>query len=300
MLAAVFAVDGVEVELQAEVVGQVAAGSDVAVPQLASAGREGGALLQGGPPFARNRRADEVDHPADVVRAVLHGGAAADDVDAIDGRQGQRKQRKAGLPIRCEGHGNAVGKRLDASAAALVQATHGNLRQGAGAGLVEDLHAGDALQRIIDAAHTAFLQVRFGDYAAATGVGAQRFLAGRRQHIALDDQRRQRAHIVPGLAGEHADIAVGELETQAGTRQQNAQCFLRAVLATQRRRFAAFEQIAGNQQVQATRLAERDQRFAQRPRRNVEAAARLADRNGFAIATVGRLCGKRNGTAESQ
>ncbi|MCY1405669.1 hypothetical protein D9M71_209140 [compost metagenome] len=91
VLAAVLAVEGVEIELQGETVGDPAAGADVAVEQLATAGGEGDALLQGGFPLLGNRRADEVDHPADVVRAVLYGGAAAHHVDALDGGQGLRE-----------------------------------------------------------------------------------------------------------------------------------------------------------------------------------------------------------------
>ncbi|MNC18985.1 hypothetical protein D3C75_669070 [compost metagenome] len=188
VLAAVLAVEGVEIELQGETVGDPAAGADVAVEQLATAGGEGDALLQGGFPLLWDRRADEVDHPADVVRAVLHRGAAAHHVDALDGGQGLREQRQAGLPVGAEGQRNAVGQCLHAAAAAFVQAAHGQLRQHAGAGLVEDLHPRHPLQGIVQTAHAGLLEILRLDHAAAAGVGAHFLVAGPAQHVALDDE----------------------------------------------------------------------------------------------------------------
>ncbi|MCY1413298.1 hypothetical protein D9M71_287260 [compost metagenome] len=187
MLAAVLAGNRVEVQLQAEVVGQVAAGAQVGIEQLAAGGGEGGAFLQRGLPLARDRRADEVDHAADVVRPVLHGGAATHHIDAVQGRQGHREQRQTGLPIgrQCQRH--AVGQGLDSPAAAFIQATHGDLRQGAGAGFVEDLYPGYALQGIVDASYARCLELGRIHHATAAGVGAYLFVAGTAQHIALDD-----------------------------------------------------------------------------------------------------------------
>ena len=186
MLATVFAADGVDVQLQAEVVGQAAAGAHVAVVQLAPAGREGDALLQGGFPLLGDRPADEVDHAADVVRSVLHGGTATHDVDAIDRCQGLREQRQAGLAIGRQGQRDAIGERLHAATAAFRKPAHGQLRQYAGTGLVENLYPRDPRQGVIQAAHAGLLQLLGLDHAAATGIGAYFFFAGAAQHIALD------------------------------------------------------------------------------------------------------------------
>ena len=189
MLATVLATDGVDVQLQAEVVGQAPTGAQVAVVQLAPAGREGDTLLQGGFPLIRNWPADEVDHAADVVRSVLHGRAATHDVDAIDRRQGLRKQRQAGLAIGRQGQRDAIGERLDAAAATFRKPAHGQLRQYPGTGLVEDLHPWDPRQRVIQATHAGLLQFVSLDHAAAAGIGAYLFVTGTTKHIPLDDER---------------------------------------------------------------------------------------------------------------
>ncbi|MNQ58759.1 hypothetical protein D3C85_729750 [compost metagenome] len=152
-------------------------------------GIERSAFLQGGFPFPGNRFADEVDHAADVVRAVLHGGATAHDIDPVDGRQGHREQRQPGLAIRREGKRNAIGQGLHPAAAAFIQAAYGNLRQGAGAGFVEDFYARHPLQGIVDATHAGLVQVGFLDHRATAGVG-ENFRIGRAtEHVATDHHR---------------------------------------------------------------------------------------------------------------
>ncbi|MNO98397.1 hypothetical protein D3C76_901420 [compost metagenome] len=186
MFAAVFAAQGVYVQLQAEVIGEVATGAQVGVPQLTTTGVERGLLLQRGFPFVRDRLTDEVDHPADVVRTVLHRCSPTHDVDTVDGGHGHREQRQAGLAIGCQCQWNTVRQSLDTAAAALVQAAYGNLRQGPGAGFIEDLDPWHMLQRIVQAAVAGLFQVGRIDHAAATGVGAYVLVAGSTEHVALN------------------------------------------------------------------------------------------------------------------
>ncbi|MNE66203.1 hypothetical protein D3C80_1617380 [compost metagenome] len=136
--------------------------------------------------MGRDGRADEIDHTANVVWPVLHGGATAHDVDAVQGRQGHREQRQAGLAVGRQCQRDAIGQGLDSPTAAFVQAAHGNLRQGAGAGFVEDLYPRHTLQGIVHAPYAGRFQLGGVNHAAAAGVGAHLLVAGAAQDIALD------------------------------------------------------------------------------------------------------------------
>ena len=211
VLATVFTAQGVDIQLQAEVVGQVTTGAQIGVPQLAPARVECSPLLQSGLPLTRNRLADEVDDPANVVRAVLHRCAPAHDINTIDRGHGHWKQRQARLAVRCQCQRDAIGQSLDPAAAALIEPAYRNLRQGAGAGFVKNLDPGDPLQSVVQTADAGFFQIAGIDDTTTTGVSTHVLIAGCAENVPLNRH---------GCQFQTADG--GLLSSQGG--MANAQC----------------------------------------------------------------------------
>lgn len=194
MRAPVLAIGAIGIDLHPEMIGEISTAAERTVLQELALAAGGDLVRQRGAPRARDLLADQVDHPAHVVRSVLHGRTATHDVDAVDLVQPHREQRQAGLPIRGQRQWNAVFEHLHATAAAFVQAAQHQLRQRAGAGFVEDLDARHALQSIVQRTVAAIAQLLAVDHLAAAGVTLHIVGFGAPEQAALHLDRIQRAN----------------------------------------------------------------------------------------------------------
>ncbi|MNO72524.1 hypothetical protein D3C76_634750 [compost metagenome] len=251
-------------------------------PATMLGGFQGGGQLGRG--LLRDRPGNEVDHPADVLRAIAHGTGATHHVDAVEVARGNRRHRQLRLAIGREGGRDAVDQHRGAWRQARSQPANTHVqRQVAAAGAVGvlHLHTRDAAQDVAHV-HRALLHHRLAaHHGARAGVVLHHALLGIAQpvthHLDVGGRQLQAAGgegaIGLGRLDHHG--ALGHLVGQAAALQQLLQRLLGRQLAGHRRGLLAGHQLGAEEQLQVGLLAQLVQRRSQGLGLDLDGAAGL-------------------------
>ncbi len=172
----------------------------------------------------RNGAGAEVDDAAHVLWAVAHRAAAAHHVDRFDVGQAGRCERQLWLAIRRHRQRHAVQQYGRARRVAPGQAAHADVqrdRAAGRAGVVGDLHAGDAAHGIADAGCATGLDALAVDHRARAGEALDAVMQAGAQPAAgnLDAVQRGGAVLGEGTGGREQAQGEGGSQGQAGRLQ---------------------------------------------------------------------------------
>ncbi len=243
--------------------------------------QRGGKLSRG---LFGNRPGHEVDHPADVLRAITNRTRTAYHVDAVEVARGDRCHRQLRLAIGRKGCRNAVDQYGRARRQARGQATHTHVQRqvtATGAVAVLHLHPRDAAQHVTHV-HRALLFHRLAaNHGTCARVVLHHGLVGITQPVTdhLHIGRRQLQAAGGERAGSlgrfHHYRVFGLLVGQAATLQQLLQGLLGRQVAGHRRGLLAGYQFGAEEQLQVSLLAQLAQRRGQRLRLDLDCALGL-------------------------